>query len=44
MRLDSGRGAVVFKNIPVIADTLLVGEIALPSMPTEEIGGSLSSF
>ncbi|HRH65704.1 MAG TPA: T9SS type A sorting domain-containing protein [Bacteroidia bacterium] len=28
MRLDSGRGAVVFKNIPVIADTLLVGEIA----------------
>ena len=27
MRLDSGRGAVVFKNIPVISDTLLYGGV-----------------
>ncbi|HRH66378.1 MAG TPA: hypothetical protein PLU53_08780, partial [Bacteroidia bacterium] len=25
MRLDSGKGGVVFKNVPVISDTLLVG-------------------
>ncbi|HNQ00187.1 MAG TPA: T9SS type A sorting domain-containing protein, partial [Bacteroidia bacterium] len=27
MRLDSGRGAVVFKNAPLISDTLLVGGV-----------------
>ncbi|MBP6521906.1 MAG: T9SS type A sorting domain-containing protein [Saprospiraceae bacterium] len=27
MRLDSGRGAVVFKNVPIISDTLLVGGV-----------------
>lgn len=27
MRLDSGRGAVIFKNVPLISDTLLYGGI-----------------
>ncbi|MBL0258094.1 MAG: hypothetical protein IPQ03_11480 [Bacteroidetes bacterium] len=27
MRLDSGKGAVVFKNIPIISDTLLYGGV-----------------
>lgn len=27
MRLDSGRGAIVFKNVPIISDTLLVGGV-----------------
>lgn len=27
MRLDSGRGAVVFKNVPIISDTLLYGGV-----------------